>query len=661
MVEPTLTEIRLQQSLIPSLREASIPEISSQQTFRGGQSIVPRVQIQTRDQVELPPIRAQVRQDGTIAGQVREDRGFVGRARDLFSGSFRESLIPFSAIERKVFREKVAPPVGQFLISDTKIPVIKDFGLEARRKPFLRVETVSIREVTGKIKQDPDVPFLIKGAAFVVEEVAGTPLKLGITAATIGAFSLAPPAVRLGGTLVQTGLGGRLFFTGETEAEKAGGLIFAGAGAFGTAVETFPFIRGATARLSPRFKSIRREEIDIGGVKVDSKFISDLAFDGGRGQIGLIPEGIGRGQGEFAPGAGALERGGFGFKPSEQIKGFAGRDLRLTTSQRGLTPEGGEFKADPSISDLGFFFTPADPVTGIPQTRISRLGLQDFFKRPTGEISFALAGGGRPQIIVTEPTPIIASGRTGGIGTARVTPKGSTELEVTSLSNIQIVKQLGVTTLKGQKVDIILGRLTDKPITGSGGFRGGRIGEVIPSTRPSATIPIPSLAGGTFGISRITGRLSGTPSIKTGGISSRQISSFPTIDIGSPQLQITGRPTSGLPPTGGLSIPISSQITTPGIPSLGLPDVIRPESTRGRRRKGERKKKIKKPIKKVKKRRRRIRPSFTGIITAGGIRSPLVGIEFEEPAFATTIAGRDIGVSPFALRGTRTGLAPRRR
>lgn len=56
-----------------------------------------------------------------------------------------------------------------------------------------------------------------------------------------------------------------------------------------------------------------------------------------------------------------------------------------------------------------------------------------------------------------------------------------------------------------------------------------------------------------------------------------------------------------------------------------------------------------------------IRPSFTGIVTGGGIRSPLVGTEFETPAFTSEFLGRDIGITPGTLRGTRTGLAPPRK
>ena len=70
-----------------------------------------------------------------------------------------------------------------------------------------------------------------------------------------------------------------------------------------------------------------------------------MGFDSGKGKIGLIPEAVsGTGKGGFPAGAGALERGGFGFSPAEQAKGFGGRDLRLTTSQRGLEIKGGEFK-----------------------------------------------------------------------------------------------------------------------------------------------------------------------------------------------------------------------------------------------------------------------------------------------------------------------------
>ena len=88
-------------------------------------------------------------------------------------------------------------------------------------------------------------------------------------------------------------------------------------------------------------------------------------------------------------------------------------------------------------------------------------------------------------------------------------------------------------------------------------------------------------------------------------------------------------------------------------------DPLRGKKPQRIKRSDERKKKQKE--KRLIGRERIIRPSFTGIITAQGIRSPLVGIEFERAARVTQIGPRDIGISPFALRGTRTGLAKPRK
>jgi len=540
-------------------------------------------------------------------------------------------------VEELSLVEKVKGKVGEFLTSPTQIPIFGGGG------------SIPITDITEPIKSDPETPFLLKGAAEFTEQVAGTPLRLAATTGIAGVLAVAPAAIRLVAGLGTTALGTQQFFQGETEAERAAGVIVGTLGLTATAFEAAPFISGALARLSPRFKPIRSGEVDIGGVKVDARFIEELKFDSGVGKIGLIPEGIGRGQGRFAPGAGALQRGGFGFKPGEQLKGFTGRELRLTTSQRGLIAEQGQFKVDPSVSDLGFFFTPADPVTGIPQTRVSRLGIQDLFGRPGGEVSFSLTGTGRPQIIVTEPTAIVATGRTGVGGVARITPKSSSELEVTALTNIRIVERLGVTTIKGQRTDIILGRLTPERLTPR--FGPGRVGDIISSTK-TTTISTGSIFGGTTGLITAFPRTSiTTPTSSkglTGSLSTRGVTSTGITSIGTPSI---GVPSIGVPPTSPPTSPPTLDIPTINIPSIGTPSVgtpsiIPPPSRPPKRRGRERKRKKETKTKKRKKPRVPIRPSLTGIV-----------LDIETPAIAT----ETFGVSPFDIRGTRTGLAPKKK
>jgi len=60
-------------------------------------------------------------------------------------------------------------------------------------------------------------------------------------------------------------------------------------------------------------------------------------------------------------------------------------------------------------------------------------------------------------------------------------------------------------------------------------------------------------------------------------------------------------------------------------------------------------------------RERLIRPSFTAIVQASGIRPKGQGREFERPAFTTKVGRRDVGISPFSLRGTKTGFVKQRK
>ncbi len=105
------------------------------------------------------------------------------------------------------------------------------------------------------------------------------------------------------------------------------------------------------------------------------------------------------------------------------------------------------------------------------------------------------------------------------------------------------------------------------------------------------------------------------------------------------------------------------KIPPPGIPIPQLDEIFEtpfpPKKPPIRRLSDEAKRKKKK--RKLRGREQLIRPSFTGIITAKGF-----GItparEFERAAKVTKLGGLvDIGISPGALRGTRTGLVPNQR
>ena len=338
------------------------------------------------------------------------------------------------------------------------------------------------------------------------ELIPDSPGEVGLLFGGLKALSLAPTVVRGGagltfGILGTAGAVNPLFTPEERVASGIVGVLgFAGAGS-----EALPFAQGGLARFSGRFRGIKTEQIRIGDTKFEAEFIKDIPSPRGGDpfDIGLIPEGVNLGFSakDFPAGAGALARGGVArFTPKEQRAGFIGKELRLTTSQRGLKQTNGQFVPSKDVSDLGFFFTPADPITLTPQTRVSRLGADfiDPFKLPkSSEIDFTFRRQ-QPQIIVTDPIKI-------GTRQVLLAPKGSSELEVTSLSNIEILGR-DVTTIQGRKVDIFKGRLSGKEITKD--FPKG-VGDIVSkdflSTTPTKRFVSPSgLFGSSLGLKDFT-------------------------------------------------------------------------------------------------------------------------------------------------------------
>lgn len=181
-------------------------------------------------------------------------------------------------------------------------------------------------------------------------------------------------------------------------------------------------------------------------------------------EIGLIPEKdplIGKSipKGIEKTELPATVRGGFGIKRAEQ-KRFSGVK-GLATSQRGLF---GMFKKEVPILEsepgLGLFATPADPITGRLQTRVSRLGeaprsagLKDILE---GSVSFK--GTPKPQIIVFPEERF-------GSGSFKAFPKSpSSELEGATKPGgvLRIKEKLGKTVIGkgiGRKVDIYEGEI----------------------------------------------------------------------------------------------------------------------------------------------------------------------------------------------------------
>lgn len=293
--------------------------------------------------------------------------------------------------------------------------------------------TFSLDDLTKETKTKLDDPF---GAAIGAVGVL-TPTTPGEAGLLIGggqAFRALPPIVKipsLGGVSV---LKGKQALNPELKGRErtAAGLISVAAAA-GAISEAAPFVKGATTRVTSPSKTVKEP-----GLKTDIKVVKTP----GEQDIGLIPAGKGVSSKGFKPGTGATERGGFGFTPKEQRIAFGGKLTQGTTAQRSLITKGDIGSGRPVVRgdpNLPVFTTPADPVTGVAQARVSRLGLSDLFKFQTNT-QLGFKAGDKPQILIEK-------GKTPG----RLTP--TTELEVLKgLPTVQ--RQLPPITIGGQKVDV---------------------------------------------------------------------------------------------------------------------------------------------------------------------------------------------------------------
>lgn len=302
-----------------------------------------------------------------------------------------------------------------------------------------------------------------------------------VTGASIGLLPFAPPVIQAGtsGAFGVLGIKGALNKS-LTPPERVASGIVGVLGVGGTGVILYPYVKGGVSFFNPKRLSIQQEAVKFGEVKGTAKFIkgyeSSIGIDNIKTNfdIGIIPESIKpiKIKGASA-GSGALLKGGFGFSPSEQVIAFAGQELRLTTSQANIKILKGIIATNKKVNPLGFFFSPSEPITGVPQTRISRLGLSKglFQFTRTSELDYSfLPSGGQPKILVTTPTRIR--------GIVKVAPKGSSELELTAFSNLKVVGERRPTIIKGQRVDVYEVKITKASTTkefNSGKFNKGDI------------------------------------------------------------------------------------------------------------------------------------------------------------------------------------------
>ena len=377
---------------------------------------------------------------------------------------FKEKISRPSLIERDTFKAKAKRFGVSLFTPSISTKAIKDLpkkerGLESAKGIFLggfeglyqyakkggREVSVKLPVYTGILtpiigKKKPIDLGKVKPSRVAAEFIPRTTAEV----LALRYFPKLPKAVQIPATGVITGLGvrGALDVSRTKEERIASGIIGIGAGV-GTAVQVAPYARGLKAqtigRLTGQYKPTK---VQLEGFK---------AIQLKETRIGLIPEKaplkIGITKDIKLSDISPLKRGGFGVTPSQK-KLFLGKGQILATSQRGLFKEGVTIKPSPT-APKEFFVSPQDPFAKIPITRVSRLGLEKPFKIPKQvKIGFGIPK--KPQIGLEYGAKV---GRVEKAGAFRIGT--GTELEaIKTLPTIKVLKKLGITTMKGQAVEL---------------------------------------------------------------------------------------------------------------------------------------------------------------------------------------------------------------
>lgn len=451
--------------------------------------------------------------------------------------------------------EKQATPQFDFQqraadIAATKTSEKKSFLSKATSyalgSPYIPIFSIAVPKTAGTTKG-----FTIKEVKRGVSEFGWIPsgvsklipeTRIGLvgTTAFVGAFSYIPPVAQYGTSAGIAGYSGKTIIdpTKPKEEKLAAGIVGGFAG-FGAVAGAKPYISGIKAKISPKYSPVKTQ---LKGFK---------AIELKETPIGLIPRGSPLKTGETIqvklPKTSPLKRGGFEVKPYEKKK-FLGKQV-LTTSQQSFFREGKDIKLERE-----FFVTPQEPTLKIPETRVSRLGLENPFKfQKDAQLGFGLPK--QPQIGIMREGIVsrVETPKTFRIGTG-------TELEaIKGYGTIKGVKKVGVTTIKGQSVGLYE-------------FRVGRgFGKTIKVKKIKTT--------------EVTKRVSGEAAIstslkvvkvKTKAITQKTKPLSPT----STYIKVTKKPTAILPPTTTIKFPPTTTGVSPSItPSRIPPTITTPPTT----------------------------------------------------------------------------------
>jgi hypothetical protein len=413
--------------------------------------------------------------------------------------------------------------------------------------------------VGGTAAVFPYVPAVVKGrlekekllARTAAILLPTTPLEVGVVGGTAAVFPYVPAVVRVP---VTTAIAAERISVAadptKLPEERIAAGIVGGVAVAGTVTETIPFVRGAVAKVSPKYRPVRVQPEGFKAVTPTKATPSKATPSKATPRIGLIPPKAPLKTGETTavklPKTSPLKRGGFGVKPHEKAQ-FLSKDQKVATSQVGFFKPGKDIRLERE-----FFVTPQEPTLKIPETRVSRLGVTEPIKfQKDVQIGFGLPG--KPQIGVARA----------GVGRVE-TPtqfaigKG-TELEaVKTAGTITRIKKVGVTTVKGQAVDIFT-------------FKVGRGKGVSPVSRTPTTQPSARVSGeATLGVAgrarlRTTTKPTTTKAttIPTRVVTPPRPTTVPTrtrktigrTPITSPKVPTTVTPTIKIPPTHPLTTP----------------------------------------------------------------------------------------------------------
>lgn len=450
-----------------------------------------------------------------------------------------EKKIPSTDVETPVSQTQVKPKSSRF-------SKIVDFAFGEKGRKFLKIPifTTGPGTIGGptiqQVKTVPGQKLKEKGftkTGIAVGGISGlvpeTPGGLAVLTASAAIFPSLPKLARIG---ISGGIAAveipKAFDPSRTPEERVTSGIVGGLAGTGTLVETVSLVRGGIAQTAGRLKGTFKP------VRVQPEGFRAIEGVEGISRIGLIEKGSGAGSKVRLPKSSAL-RSGADVLTSKTKSSFLGGPQTVTTSQIGLIKEGQLFI--PKQPKPIVFFTPQDPTLKIPQTRVTRTGIQNIIlPPPKTKIGFGLPKFG--QIILKENVIVSKSGVSGfklGAGP---------ELEVTSSLPIKGIK-VGETTLKGQVIDIFKAVGDDIKL-------GGEV------------VKIPK--GTTTGVTTI----SGESTIGVGSFASGFSKKTPTKTT-TPQLESSTIPliSSSLIsfPSSTVSLPISIPISPPPSPPVSPP------------------------------------------------------------------------------------------